>query len=140
MYLKDKIKIYTMNILNNIITSYQHIPYTWKHYLKVIELEKKYIGYIKYPFHDLDKLLMYIFLPFLGTKKIQQIHRKYNKHHIEEYKDIDNCNFEEAIIDYESARFTKKDKQLNARETVEYYHKDSKFYNELIEQLNKFKL
>ena len=27
MYLKDKIKIYTMNILNNIITSYQHIPY-----------------------------------------------------------------------------------------------------------------
>lgn len=32
-------------------------------------LQLKYIGYIKFPFHDFDKLFMFIFLWFIGTKK-----------------------------------------------------------------------
>ena len=127
-------------ILKNIRDSYRHIPYTFKHYLMVLKLEKKYIGYYKYPFHDLDKLLMYIFLPFLGTLKIKKLHRKWNKHHINDDKPREKLNFEEAILDWESARFTKADKQLNARETVEFYKKNSKYYDDLIQQLEKFGL
>lgn len=127
-------------IMCNIVSCYRHIPYTWRHYIMVLKLQKKYIGTIKYPFHDLDKLLMYIFLPFLGTKTIKKIHRKNCKHHISDDKTIENLNFEEAIIDWESARYTKPDKQLNARETIEYYKKNSKYYGELIKQLEKFGL
>ena len=61
-----------MNIITNIKKSYKHIPYSFKHYIMVMKLEKKYIGYYKYPFHDLDKIFMYIFFPFLGTKVIQK--------------------------------------------------------------------
>ena len=129
-----------MKLFKNISDSYKHIPYTWKHYLKVLELEKKYIGYYKYPFHDLDKIIMYIFLPFLGVRKIKKIHRKINKHHISDDKPINKLNFEEAILDYESARFTKSDKPLSARETVETYKKESKYYDELIKQLEIFGL
>ena len=47
-----------MNIITNIKKSYKHIPYSFKHYIMVMKLEKKYIGYYKYPFHDLDKIFM----------------------------------------------------------------------------------
>lgn len=57
-----------MNIITNIKKSYKHIPYSWKHYIMVMKLEKKYIGYYKYPFHDLDKIFMYIFFPFFRNK------------------------------------------------------------------------
>ena len=75
-----------MNIITNIKKSYKHIPYSFKHYIMVMKLEKKYIGYYKYPFHDLDKIFMYIFFPFLGTKVIQKIHTRFAKHHLRKYK------------------------------------------------------
>lgn len=40
-------------IIQNIIGSWKHIPYTLRHYAAT---EKKYIGYYKYKFHDLDKV------------------------------------------------------------------------------------
>ena len=55
-------------LINNIIKSYKHIPYTFKHYIAFLKMEKKLLGYYKYKFHDLDKLILYIFVPFLGTK------------------------------------------------------------------------
>ena len=59
-------------ILNNIKNSYKHIFYTLKHYFAFMKLQKTLLGYYKYKFHDLDKVLMYIFLPFLGTDKIKK--------------------------------------------------------------------
>lgn len=101
-----------MNIITNIKKSYKHIPYSFKHYIMVMKLEKKYIGYYKYPFHDLDKIFMYIFFPFLGTKVIQKIHTRFAKHHLRKYKK--HMHFDEAILDWESARFTKPDKPMDA--------------------------
>lgn len=40
-------------LINNIIKSYKHIPYTFKHYIAFLKMEKKLLGYYKYKFHDL---------------------------------------------------------------------------------------
>ena len=69
-------------ILNNIKESLQHVPYTFKHICVLYKLQLKYIGYIKFPFHDMDKLFMYIFCGFLGVKRISKLHRKYASHHL----------------------------------------------------------
>lgn len=120
-----------MKIINNIIDCYKHIPYTWKHYLAFLKVEKQLLGYYKYKFHDWDKLFMYIFLPFLGVRRIGQIHQRYRDHHpiytegkekIKQYKTSGIVNWEEAIIDLECARLTKPDKPLNARDTLEKYY------------------
>lgn len=126
-------------LIKNTIASWKHIPYTLKHYVAFLKLEKELLGYYKYKFHDLDKVLMYIFIPFIGTQQIKVIHRKFNKHHI--VFDKINCNYEEAIIDWECSRFTKPDKPQTARELVESGRdKTSVHYIELIKQLNKFNL
>lgn len=125
-----------MNLITNIKKSYKHIPYTFKHWKMVLKLEKKYIGYYKYPFHDLDKLFMYIFFPYLGTKVIQKIHTKFADHHLRKYKKY--MNFDEAILDWESARFTKPDKPLDAWDTYQKYF--TKFSNELLPIFEKFNL
>ena len=78
-------------MIKNIIESYKHIPYTFKHYIAFMKLQKKLLGYYKYKFHDLDKIFMYVFMPFLGTKKIKNIHRK-KMHHIEKHKNVQDCN------------------------------------------------
>jgi len=126
-------------MIKNIIKSWKHIPYTLKHYIAFLKLEKKLLGYYKYKFHDLDKVLMYLFIPFIGTHRIKMIHRKINRHHITFYKT--NCNYEEAIIDWECSRFTKADKPRTAREIVnDRPDKNSRHYYELVRQLNKFNL
>lgn len=127
-------------LINNIIKSYKHIPYTFKHYIAFLKMEKKLLGYYKYKFHDLDKLILYIFVPFLGTKKIKKIHSNRNKHHINEKKDFDECNYEEAIIDWECSRFTKPDKPLNARQVTLKHHSKSKHFRKLLNTLNKLGL
>lgn len=125
-----------MNIITNIKKSYKHIPYTFKHWKMVLKLEKKYIGYYKYPFHDLDKLFMYIFFPYLGTKIIQKIHTRFAKHHLRKYKK--HMRYDEAILDWESARFTKPDKPMDAWETYQKYFTD--FSEDLLPYFEKFNL
>lgn len=49
-------------IISNIIDSWKHIPYTLRHYIAFLKTEKKYIGYYKYKFHDLDKVLMNVIM------------------------------------------------------------------------------
>ena len=128
-------------MIKNIIDSWKHIPYTFYHYLAFLDLEKELLGYYKYKFHDWDKLFMYIFFPFLGTKLIKKIHRKINRHHIVDYKNQDKCNYEEAILDWECARITKPDKPETARENAEKpKFKNSKHYPFLIEALDKLRL
>ena len=83
-----------------------------------------------------DKIFMYIFMPFLGTKKIKNIHRK-KMHHIEKHKNVQDCNYEEAIIDWECARFTKPDKPETARQVTERkFYQQPKHYTHLILMLN----
>lgn len=123
-------------IIQNCKDSYNHIPYTWKHYLAFLRVEKQLLGKYKYMFHDWDKLFMYIFLPWLGVKRISRVHQRINKHHpivtkggrkifIKSPKRV---NWEEAIIDWECARITKPDKPLNARDTLEKFYPEYKKY------------
>lgn len=114
-------------IFNNCIGSWKHIPYTWKHYLAFMKLQKKLLGHYKYKTHDWDKLIMYALCPWLGTKRINKIHRKNNRHHPNNKHGV--LEHVEALIDWECARFTKPDKPLNAWQTME------EFYPELKEEL-----
>lgn len=68
--------------------------------------------------HDLDKLIMIK----LGVqpKLASKIHRKFAFHHAENIFGI--INGIEMIYDWESARFSKPDKQLNAIETCEMFY------------------
>lgn len=109
-----------MNIINNIIDSWKHIPYTLRHYRAFLKTEKKYLKSYKYKFHDLDKVLMYILIPWVGTKRIKEVHRFFNSHHIQNYKNPLNCNYEEAAIDWECCRFTKPNEPMSAREYLKY--------------------
>ena len=113
-----------MNVYKNIKDSWKHIPYTWKHYRAFLKTEKNLLGYYKYKFHDWDKLLMYIFMPYLGTQQIHKHHQNHRSHHLTSNKSISKINFEEAIIDWECARFTKPDKPLNARQTLQTYYSE----------------
>lgn len=106
-------------IIQNIIDSWKHIPYTLRHYAAFLRTEKKYIGYYKYKFHDLDKVLMYILIPWLGTKRIKKIHRAINKHHIQNHKAAWECNYEEAVIDWEYLEYKKE-----TLRDVHYAHMD----------------
>lgn len=133
-------KAILINLKNNIISSWVHIPYTFKHYIAFLKLEKKLIGHYKYKFHDLDKLLMYLFIPFLGIDRIKKIHSRNNSHHIKRYKTPGQCNYEEAIIDWECARFTKPDKPATARTVTERKFLGQTHYENLIKILNKFNL
>lgn len=80
-------------------------------------------GY-SFPFHDFVKMIN-IFL--FGDKIATKLHRKFSSHHdhfysdgISYYRDIPNKI--EAAIDWESARFTKPDKQLDAFDTWKKYY------------------
>ena len=129
-------KIY---IINNIVDSYKHIPYTWKHYKAFLKVQKEILGEYRYKFHDFDKLFLYIFFPILGTKRIHKIHQRFSKHHptysVNEekiYKPSNIINWTEAIIDWQCASLTKKDKPLDAYETL------LKYYNSYIEDAKPY--
>ncbi len=95
------------------------------------ENSKEILGYYKYKFHDIDKIIMYLFIPFIGKKRIAKIHQKYNKHHIREYKSIDQIDILEAIIDWESSKYKKYSYNQNA---IEYF----KEHNQIQNILKKF--
>lgn len=93
---------------------------------KVLQRIAKEKGY-SFPFHDFVKMInVFIF----GDKIATKLHRKFSKHHDHKYKAPDLLagvyrdipNKVEAAIDWESARFTKPEKPLNAYNTwVKYY-------------------
>lgn len=123
-------------IFKNIKESFNHLLYTWKHYLAFLKVEKQLTGKYKYKFHDVDKMFMFIFLPFLGDRIINQTHQRINKHHptytvgenwAKQLKSPNKVRWEEAIIDWECARYTKPDKPLDAYDTL------FKFYPEYVE-------
>ena len=131
-------------ILNNIKGCYQHIPYTFKHYLAFRKVEKELLGHHRYWHHDWDKLFLYTFCPWLGTRKIHRFHQRRNSHHpswydkygIEHLKKAYDIDFVEAIIDWECARCTKKDKPLNAYDTMlTYYPQYQYFVLPMLEEL-----
>lgn len=115
----------------------EFIKYTWEHKKAFLKVEKLVRGHITLRglLHDLDKLILY---PFLDQVTVNTMHRKYMGHHLRTFKNHTIKDYEEAIIDWECARYTKPDKPLNARETMKKFY--SEFEKELIPILDKFGL
>lgn len=112
------------------------INYTIAHRKSYKNVEKQLLGHNTWRslVHDLDKVILYNFLPF---EKVKSFHRKTARHHKNNLKKTRN-DYIDMIIDWECARFTKPDKPLNAYDTL------YKFYPEFEEQilpiLKEFKL
>lgn len=113
------------------------IKNTIKHRKEVQRIAKE-LGY-SFPFHDFVKMIN---IAIFGDKIATKIHRKFSNHHAHRsyiritYNDGLRTytkkqpfgrfikNKIEAAIDWESARFTKPDKPLNAYETWKKYYSD----------------
>ncbi len=100
--------------------SWCKLGYTLRHKKVLLDLEKRFTGKnsLRIYLHDMDKVLAYLFLPYLGVKRISKLHQVMNQHH--KYADKRKLKnqrvLEEVILDWESARYTKADKPLSARE------------------------
>ena len=101
----------------------EYIEYTYKHRKIVMLLAKKYFNenpkiLEQIKCHDLDKMFMYL---FYDKKDISRIHRDLCKHHD---NDLEKgyLDYVEMVLDWESARYTKPDKPLNAYDTLYKYY------------------
>ena len=111
---------------------------TRKHRKEVQRIAKE-LGY-SFPMHDFVKMINIL---IFGDKIATKLHRKFSSHHAQSETYLfaivhDSCgwvypkyktrrdirNKIEAAIDWESARFTKPDKPLNAYETWKKYYSD----------------
>lgn len=92
------------------------IFYTMKHRRAFRKTEKELLGSntIQGMTHDLDKLLMLVFCPFLSLATIKHLHKTNARHHNARTR----MDYIQKIIDYECCRYTKEDKQLTASEYV----------------------
>ena len=100
---------------------FTEIKNTIKHRKEVQRIAKEF-GY-SFPFHDFIKMInIAVFGDFIATK----IHRTFSSHHA--HKKLNGKRYiknkVEAVIDWESARFTKPDKPLNAYQTWKKYYGD----------------
>lgn len=93
------------------------IIYTAKHRKAFRVVEKELLGRNTFDgyTHDLGKLIMLVFCPFISVEKIKKIHKEKAKHH----NAVTRTDYIQKIIDYECSRLTKPDKQQTAREYVE---------------------
>lgn len=94
------------------IKNLKFIKHTIKHKIAFLKIEKRYLGRISIRglLHDLDKVFLYL---FLSKESVSRIHRKRRHHSPKTIND-----YKEMMIDWECARYTKPDKQLNAEDTL----------------------
>lgn len=131
----------------NRFTEFKNIQ---KHRKEVQRIAKEK-GY-SFPFHDFVKMINVL---IFGDKIATKLHRKFSRHHdhpvfiwvyVNNSKDghlsrsghnekrwigRDIKNKVEAAIDWESARFTKPEKPLNAYQTWKKYYSDINMYDTL---------
>ncbi len=101
------------------IKNMDRIKYTLAHRKVFREIERQLLGHntVRSLFHDLDKVFLY---PFFEYKKVHNWHRNHAYHH--EVKAKTHSDFVQMVIDWECARYTKPDKPLNARETLDKFY------------------
>lgn len=105
---------------------FNSLAYTVRHRKAFRQVEKELFGRVSLRgyLHDLDKVFLY---PILGKKRTQKIHQRHAHHHLA--RAHTRADFEEMVVDWECARFTKPDKPLNAYDTL------YKFYPQLEGQI-----
>ena len=110
------------------------ILYSWKHRKAFMKLEKELLGKntLRGYLHDVDKIILYHFLP---TEFVHICHQWWSKHH--ERRAKTHNDFVQMVIDWECARFTKPDKPLDAYDTLYkfYPHMDDKILP-ILKELN----
>lgn len=110
------------------------IKYSLEHRKAFIALEKKLLGKntIRGYLHDVDKIILYHFLP---TEFVHTCHQWWSKHH--ERRAKTHTDFVQMVIDWECARFTKPDKPLDAYDTLYkfYPHMEDKILP-ILKELN----
>lgn len=96
-----------------------NIKYTLNHRKAFRGLERRLLGHntIRSLFHDLDKVFLYM---LFDHDKVHNMHVKHAHHH--ELKAKTHEDYVQMVIDWECARFTKPDKPLNARQTLDKYY------------------
>ena len=100
---------------------------------KYIKRDKeKILKQIQY--HDMDKLFMYL---FYDKKDVSAMHRKLTSHHENEIEK-NYIDYIEMILDWESARYTKPDKPLNAYDTLYKYYTNME--HEILPILKEFEI
>ena len=106
----------------------ESIKYTYKHRKVVDFLAKKYLSkkeykliYPQIKLHDFDKMMSYLFYP---RETCKVIHRDNSAHHVGNDIKKSRLDYLEMIFDWESARYTKPDKPLNAYDTLIRFYKD----------------
>lgn len=102
------------------------IRYSLEHRKAFLALEKKLLGKntIRGYLHDVDKIILYHFLP---TEFVHICHQWWSKHHERRAKTHDD--FVQMVIDWECARITKPDKPLDAYDTL------YKFYPHMVDKI-----
>ena len=110
------------------------IRYSLEHRKAFLALEKKLLGKntIRGYLHDVDKIILYHFLP---TEFVHTCHQWWSKHH--ERRAKTHNDFVQMVIDWECARITKPDKPLDAYDTLYkfYPHMDDKILP-ILKELN----
>ena len=101
----------------------EYIEYTYKHRKVVKLLAEKYFPdnqelLEQIEQHDLDKLYTYL---FYDKKIASKTHREQNRHHVNDLEK-NHLDHIEMVLDWESARYTKPDKPLNAYDTLYAYY------------------
>lgn len=114
----------------------EHFKYTLKHKKCFLMVEKQLLGKnsLRGYLHDIDKLFLYLFLR-PGSKWVSNFHREYSRHHVVKAKS--RGDFIQMVVDWECARYTKPDKPLNARETLNQIYPELKRKVEpILDELN----
>lgn len=111
------------NTLNEAIEKSQlldHLKYTCLHRRIIKGLAIKLgINPTKYAYHDCDKMVMML---FRTDEEVNKYHRSTQPHHDTNTSDEEVLT--EMMLDWESARFTKPDKPLNALGTLQKWYPD----------------
>lgn len=99
--------------------------YTWEHKKAFLKAEKDLLGRntLSGYLHDVDKLFLYL---VYTKKEVSKIHRSYSKHHTGNH--TNEKHIEQALVDWECARYTKADKQETPKEYLLAYipqHKET---------------
>ena len=111
--------------------------YTLKHKRAFLKIEKTFLrrNTLRGFMHDVDKIFLYLFCFWMSIEDIQEFHRKHQKHHVDNNLKKTYADLLETVIDWESARFTKPDKQLNAYETLMKFYPDKReFFLPIIQE------
>ena len=98
------------------------IKYTYKHRKIIYFLGEKYSNdkklLDKLTMHDIDKMFM---LLYYDKDVVKKVHRDNSSHHDNDLEKT-KLDYMEMVLDWESARYTKPDKPLNAYDTLYSYY------------------